>query len=149
MCRGPHCTWGPCWVAMAALQYSGHFQPGTPLAYFPREEEQKWSQKKQRERACAKAWALPPAPLRPRARFLLSGPRQGMALSVFALQLLVTSLLRNIWLGWETFVTEMSLLSISAHGTKPNSIITVVYANASSRAAWILRAFKIFSQNCQ
>lgn len=36
----------------------------------------------------------------------------------------------------------MSLLSVSVCGTKPNSIITVAYANAWSRAAWILGAFQ-------
>lgn len=44
-----HCTWWPCPAVTAAPRYCGSFPPGTALAYFPGEEDDKESWTQQRE----------------------------------------------------------------------------------------------------
>ena len=50
-----HCTWWSCPAVTAAPQYCGSLPPGTALAYFPGEEDDKESWTQQRETTCVTA----------------------------------------------------------------------------------------------
>lgn len=112
-----HCTWWPCPAVTAAPRYCGSLPPGTALAYFPGEEDDKESWTQQKETTCVTAgipWRAPWSPGQGPNAFP-NGRAHPQGWQVLVIPLLS----RCLQLSWETFLTKISLFSISVCGTKP------------------------------